>query len=383
MRRYRHDSARAVPHEHEVRGEDGHRLAGNRMDCVDAEGMALLLHGLDLGLGDAALAAFLDEGGQPGIGLRRLPSQRVLGGDGHVGHSHDRVRARGVDAQLLLGALDAELHVDALGAADPVALHGAHLLRPAIEPVDGVEQLLGIVGGAHEPLLDLALLDQRAGAPPPAVDHLLVGQHRLVHRVPVDRRRGAIGQPLLHQPGEQPLLPSVVVRVAGSQLPVPVVAEAQLLELVLHVRHVGLGPPGRRYPMLDGRVLGRQPEGVPPHGLEHVLAQHPLVAGDHVPDGVVTHMPHVQTPGGVGKHGQAVKLLPRRVFHRLEGLVLFPIGLGRCLDLARVIVVLHLYRRVNESASHVHVGRTKGYRSLARGCDRCAILVAVIEPQRR
>ena len=42
-------------------------------------------------------------------------------------------------------------------------------------------------GDLEEPLVELALLDQRARAPAAAVDHLLVGEHGLVDRVPVDR----------------------------------------------------------------------------------------------------------------------------------------------------------------------------------------------------
>ena len=133
---------------------------------------------------------------------------------------------------------DPELHVDPLGAPDPVALHGAHLLRPARQAVQGTQQLLGVVRDAHEPLLDLALLHRGPGAPPLAVDDLLVGEHGLIDGVPVDRGRLAVGQALAHQAGEQPLLPPVVVRVAGGQLPVPVVAKPQALQLVLHVGDV-------------------------------------------------------------------------------------------------------------------------------------------------
>ncbi len=265
----------------------------------------------------------------------------MLGGDGHVGDAHEGVRAGSVDPQLFVRAPDAEGHVHAFRAPDPVALHGAHLLRPAGEAVQPVQQLLGIVRDAHEPLPDLPLFHGCPGAPALAVNHLFVGQHRPVHRVPVHRRLGPIGQPLLQQAGEQPLFPAVVVRVAGGQLPVPVIAEAQPLELGLHVLHVGAGPLGWGNPLFDGGVLRRQAEGVPTHGLQYVLAQHALVAGDHVPDGVVAHMPHVEAPGGVGEHGQAIEFLPGRVFHRLEGSVFFPIAPGRGLDPARVIVVLH------------------------------------------
>ena len=73
-------------------------------------------------------------------------------------------------------------------------LHQPHLLRPALERVERVEQLLRVVGDLEEPLRQLALLDQRARAPAAAVDHLLVGEHGLVDRVPVDLRLLALDQ---------------------------------------------------------------------------------------------------------------------------------------------------------------------------------------------
>jgi hypothetical protein len=54
-----------------------------------------------------------------------------------------------------------------------------------VERAEAVEQLLGEVGDLQEPLVELAPLDQRAGAPAAAVDHLLVGEHGHVDRVPV------------------------------------------------------------------------------------------------------------------------------------------------------------------------------------------------------
>jgi len=52
-------------------------------------------------------------------------------------------------------------------------------------------------------------------------------------------------------------------------------------------------------------------------------------------------MSHVQLTAGVGEHGEAVEFLPLRVFCGLETLVLFPIGLGLCLNLCRVECFLH------------------------------------------
>jgi hypothetical protein len=147
--------------------------------------------------------------------------------------------------------------------------------QPAACPT--VQQLLRVVGDAQEPLRDLALLDQRAGAPAAAVDHLLVGQHGLVDRIPVHHRVLAVGQALLQQAHEHALLVHVVVRLAGGELARPVDRVAQRLQLRAHVLDVGVGPLRRRGLVLDRGVLGRQAEGVPAHRLQHVVAGHALV----------------------------------------------------------------------------------------------------------
>jgi hypothetical protein len=65
----------------------------------------------------------------------------------------------------------------------------------------------GVVADAEEPLLQEALLDRRAAAlAQPALD-LLVGEHGLVGRAPVDRRLLLVGEPLLVELQEDPLRP--------------------------------------------------------------------------------------------------------------------------------------------------------------------------------
>src|SRR3546814_2827127 len=49
----------------------------------------------------------------------------------------------------------------------------------------------------------------------PIFDHLLVGQHGLVDRVPVHHRVAAVGQALFHQAHEHALLVHVVIRKIG------------------------------------------------------------------------------------------------------------------------------------------------------------------------
>jgi hypothetical protein len=48
--------------------------------------------------------------------------------------------------------------------------------------------------------------------------------------------------------------------------------------------------------VLDGRVLGRQAERIPPERVQHVEALQPLQPRDHVADDVVAHVPDVRVP---------------------------------------------------------------------------------------
>ena len=102
-------------------------------------------------------------------------------------------------------------------------------IRTTLGPVDRlqvVEQAVGVVGDAEEPLLQLARLDRRAAAFAATVDDLLVGEHRGVLGAPVDRCLLAVGQAALEEAQEQPLRPAVVARMAGGELARPVDRDA-------------------------------------------------------------------------------------------------------------------------------------------------------------
>ena len=311
------------------------------MQGLEAEGQALLLHGLQHGFAGAAPAAFVEERLELGVAGRRLDGQGVLRGHGQVGHAHERVGAGGEDAERRGALGDLEMRLDALGAADPVALHGADRLGPALEPIEPGEQLLGVIGDPEEPLRDQAPLDRSTRAPALAVDDLLVGEHGLIDRVPVDQRGFLVDEALPEQLQKKPLLPPVIVRPAGRELAAPVVAEAQALELGAHVLDVGVGPLGGRDAVLDGGVLGRQPEGVPAHGLQDVPAPHALVARDHIPDGVVADVPHVELPARIGEHREAVELLAPGVLGGAEYPRLLPAALDGGLDVLWAILWFH------------------------------------------
>ncbi len=355
MRGHAHDGAVAVAHEHVVADPDLDLGPRQRMGDEQARGQAFLFLEREFGLGGAALLAFFDEGRELGLRCRGMLGQRVLGRHGAEGHAHDGVGARGEHIQapvldgLAVGATDVvgegEAHARAL--ADPVFLHQAHFFRPAGQRglvaahLDMVQQLLGVVGDLQVVAWDFALFDRRARAPAPTVDDLLVGQHGLVHRVPVHDLGLAVGNALFQHLQEQPLVPLVVVGIAGGHFAAPVDGQTHRLHLLFHVGDVVVGPLRRRHLVLERRVLGRQAEGIPAHGHEDVVALHAQLARQHVVDGVVAHMAHVQLAAGVGQHGAGVELGLGLVFGHAVGVAGGPVVLRCALNVDVVVFLLH------------------------------------------
>jgi hypothetical protein len=102
VRRHGHHGAFAVAHQHVVADPDFDLSPVSGCADEDAGRHALLFHRREVGLGDAALLAFLDEGGQLGIVFAARGRQRMLGGDGDEGDAHDGVGARGEHPQLFV-----------------------------------------------------------------------------------------------------------------------------------------------------------------------------------------------------------------------------------------------------------------------------------------
>jgi len=238
------------------------------------------------------------------------------------GRAVDRIDARREDfdpAVVAAGRHDRELDSRALRAADPVPLHDDDLLGPVGQRIEPGQQLVSVGGDAEEPLLEFARLDDRAAAPADAtLEDLLICQDGLIDRAPVHRRALAIGQPALEHLQEDPLVELVVLGQAGGNLAVPGVADAQPLQLPLHVRDVVERRLLRMRAGLDRRVLRRQPEGVPPERMQHVVAAHPLHPRHDVADDVVADVAHVRVPGGIREHLERVELRARRVHFDLE-----------------------------------------------------------------
>ena len=344
VRRHAHHRAFAVGHQHVVADPDLDLGAGQRVRDVKAGGHALLVHRRHVGFHHRTLLALVDEGQQVGLVQRQPRGQRMLGGNGDEAHAHDGVGARRVHAQQLGLAVDRvrEAKVDAEALADPVLLDQTNAVGPAGKAVQrALEQFLGVARDVEVVARDLALFHWRARTPAVAVDHLLVGQHGLVHRIPVDDLRLAVGDALLEHLQEEPLVPLVVGRVAACQLARPVDRQTQRLALALHHADVLVGPRCGGDLALHRGVFCRQAKGVPAHRHQDIEALHALVARKHVVDGVVAHMPHVQPAARVRQHRAGVELLFLRVLVHAIGVARVPMCAGCGLDLCRNVAFVH------------------------------------------
>ena len=288
-----HDRAGAVFHQHEVCRPDGNFFAGQRVNGFKAGIDAFFLHRRHVGFGHFGITAFVDKGSQRRVVRCSLLRQRVTRRDGQVGAAHKGVRTGGVDGQLIGVVVDVKGDFHPFGTADPVALHGLYGVWPVIQFIQIVQQFIGVGGDFNKPLRDLFTLDFGIAAPAAAVDNLFVGQYGLVVRTPVHRGGFLVYQPFFVQLGEELLLPAVVFRGAGRQLAAPVIAKTQHFELVFHVGDVVVGPRCWRGVVFHCRAFRRQTKRIPANRLQDVFAQHTLVAGNHVADGVVTHVTHV------------------------------------------------------------------------------------------
>jgi len=353
-----HDRARAHVVE-DVRGDvDRQFRAGQGVDRAQVSFDAVVAV---RAVGRTVRASLCRALGVLGDGLVRLGGGRgefVTRRDGEVGRAVDRVEARGehVDVGRRVGRVgfgNLERDASPLLAADPVALDVADAVGPPLQVVQRRVEFVGVVGNREEPLVEFAPFDRRLAAPADAaagvraraafgavgawrvfavadfsavvvrpVD-LRVGEDRLAVGTPVDRRAAELDEAGLVELAEQPLVPAVVLGVAGRYLAGPVVAESHRLEFVAHLLDAGAGPGLGVGAALVGGVLGGEAEGVPPHRLEDIVAGHPAVAGVGVSDSVVADVAHVERAGGVGEHSEHVRRVGG-VVGTLEGVLGVP-----------------------------------------------------------
>jgi hypothetical protein len=268
----------------------------------------------------------------------------MLRGDDEEGGAEERVRAGGENRIVGAEVLAVELHLRPLRAADPVALHRLHVLRP-VDLVEVGDQPVGVVGDPEEPLLELAHLDLRAAALAVAVDDLLVREDGLVVGTPLDGRLGAVGEAALEQPQEDPLRPAVVRRIVRGVLAAPVDRDPPALEPVPVGGDRALGRLPRRHAGLDRVVLGREAERVVAHRMHDAKAAPPAVVRDRVAERVVLQVSDVRLARRVGEHLEDVVLGLGGIepglagIRHLPGALPLPHLLPAGLDRARVVAV--------------------------------------------
>ena len=162
-------------------------------------------------------------------------------------------------------------------------------------------------------------------APAFSVFDLFVGQDRVAMVAPVDGRFLFDGQTPFVEQFKEPLGPLVIIGLARDDFAVPVVGQAHSLQLPRHVGDIVQGPFLRRDAMLDGSIFRRHAKRVEPHGMQYVEAPHGAEPGDHVADGIVAHMTHVQVARRIGEHFQHIGFWFSFFFFAFERFMLFPI----------------------------------------------------------
>ena len=109
---------------------------------------------------------------------------------------------------------------------------------------------------------------------------------------------------------ENPLGPLEILRIRGVDLPVPVEAIAQGLQLTTEGGNVLLRHNPGMDVVLNGIVLRGQAKGVVPNGKQHIFPLHPLFPGNDVHGGVGPAVAHVKAcAGGVWELKQGIELL--------------------------------------------------------------------------
>ena len=310
MCRHTHDGSGTVICQYIVREPDRHFRTVQRIDGIGScehTCLLLVLHTVHVGLHGSLIDVFVHSllVLRCGKGSR----QSMLRSQHHEGGAVERVGAGGVDGDLLVSSLHREVHLGAIGFADPVCLHLLDLLRP-VQLVQIVQETLRVGCDLQHPLAEVLLCHLCTAALAFSVDNLLVGKACLTGGAPVDGELLLIGKSRLEHLHKDPLGPLVIVRVCRIDLQVPVVESRNLVDLLLDVPDILLRGLCRVHAHLDGIVLSRKPEGIPSHGMDDIIALQQLVSapdiGNHIPS-PMSHMKPVS--GRIWEHIQAVILL--------------------------------------------------------------------------
>src|SRR3989344_6265782 len=127
-----------------------------------------------------------------------------------------------------------ELYKRPFGLPYPISLGDLYPFAP-VDIIQILKQSVGVLGNFEKPLLKFFFERLRAASLTLAVYNLLVGQHRLARRAPINQSFLAVSQAPFEHLDENPLRPFVIFGVVGFQMLVPGKAAAYRLELAVKV----------------------------------------------------------------------------------------------------------------------------------------------------
>ena len=342
VRRDCHDGARTVPHHHIIRDIDRYFPAVYGIDAPDAlqSDAGFFLDQLcplklSLFLTRSLIGSHLVHVGNT---IRQVRQHRMLRRHNHKSHTEQRVRAGGVNTELLIGAGHAEIDECTAGFSDPVDLLLADVGQVVHIP-ESLQQFVCVGGDAQIPDV-LGLLDDVAVADVAfAALRVLVGQHDLAVRAVVDQGCTAERQPLFKHLEENILRPPVVILLRRINDARPVKGKTDALELLGKLADVAVGQLAGMDAGLDSGVLGRQSESVKSDGKQNIIALHTPLAADNLQSGVCLDMPDVHPHAGrIGEFDQPIEFRLVGSILRLENMRLLPTLLPLALNGGKIVL---------------------------------------------
>ena len=252
----------------------------------------------------------------------------MLRGNYHIGGTEQSIAPGGVDLEFLVHVLKLEEYGRTLASAYPVPLHSLYCLGP-VQKVKVLQKPVGICCNLEHPLAYVLAHYSSTAALALALFDLFVGKTGLAGRTEVYRLLRLVSKSFFVQFKENPLSPLIVVRLAGRDFPVPVVAESQRFYLAAEYIDILMGGNTWMCSCLNSVVFGRQAEGVESHWVQHRIAVHTQVAAVDVGGGIAFRVAYMQTCSGrIWEHIQDIFTFfcrDRRILNCLEGLVLIPV----------------------------------------------------------
>ena len=195
-------------------------------------------------------------------------------------------------------------------APNPVALHRFHILRE-LDVVQFIEQLIGVLSHAQEPLSHILLNDLETASPAAIILHLLIGKYGITIVAPIDWSEASLNQPSLIETEEKFLIPVIILRRRRSESPPPIIRISHPFLISTNHHDVTLRHGVRMSAFLLRGIFGRHPEGIVAHRIEDILAHQTLETSHSISNGVVAYVAHVHVAGGVREHFEAVELRTR------------------------------------------------------------------------